>query len=360
MSNLTISLDENKRLQSSNYQLVIVLGIAHALSDCVAGFLIGKLSFHTNYNQIGFLIALYNLLAFAGQMPAGLLLDRLKIYHTACIISLLVSMLGLLVYSFSFVGAIILIGLGSAFFHASGGAIAYTNEKNMHLSVGIFAGPGVLGLIIGGWLSVINFKAEYYLLLAFVIILTTLSLLKTPRNHRELADNQHAKEEKLEIHDALMIILLLAIAMRSAIWNITQLLYQHNYEWLFYLAIAAMAGKIIGGYLSDKYGFRNYAVSALLLVVLLLFFAEKYQILLIPGIFFLQSLTPVALTMMYQALPNLPATSAGGGLGMAIALGGIIFYLGFSLDYLLFILPILAVLIMLVYNLAFIKLHHIK
>jgi MFS transporter, FSR family, fosmidomycin resistance protein len=321
--------------QISGYQLVIVLGSAHAVSDCVAGYLIGQLSLGDNLAEIGFLIGLYNLLAFAGQMPAGLIIDRFKKYQLSTILALLATMLGLLTYSFSMIYAIILIGLGSAFFHVSGGALIYNPSKNMNSYAGIFAGPGVLGLILGGWLAVNHFPADFFLIGSLILLMLGLLIFRS-KAEISLPKTSPANNAGLDTHDLMMILLLLAIAMRSAVWNIFQLIYAQNYEWLLYLAIAGMLGKIAGGFLAEWLGERIYALGALAGAILLLFWGERFSFLLIPGVFLLQSTTPVAMATMYRILPNLPATAAGTSLGMGIALGGFVFYLGISAHILMF------------------------
>jgi MFS transporter, FSR family, fosmidomycin resistance protein len=338
--------------QIADYQLVIVLGLAHAASDCVAGYLIGNLSLGANLSEIGFLIGLYNLLAFAGQMPAGLLVDQFKKYQLSTIWALMLTMIGLLTHSFSMFYALILIGLGSAFFHVSGGALIYAQAKNTTIYAGIFAGPGVLGLILGGWLAINRVSADFFLAAILVFLLVFLLIFRA-NSKDSLVKTPPAAPEGLDTHDIMMILLLLAIAMRSAVWNIFQLMYAQNYEWLFYLAIAGMLGKIAGAWLAEYLGERIYALLALGLAIPLLFWSEKVLPLLVPGVFLLQSTTPIAMLAIYRILPHLPATAAGASLGMGIALGGFVFYLGVSVHHLmLYGVPFLGLFAFILYYLA--------
>jgi FSR family fosmidomycin resistance protein-like MFS transporter len=118
-----------------------------------------------------------------------------------------------------------------------------------------------------------------------------------------------------------MIVLLAAIALRSVVWNALDLLFQGRYETLLALACAAALGKLLGGVLADRLGWRRYTVSALMLAAPLL--ALGNPALLLPGVALLQSATPAALAALARQLPRAPATAAGLGLGLAIAIGGL-------------------------------------
>ncbi|MCU0447125.1 MAG: hypothetical protein MUE85_19695 [Microscillaceae bacterium] len=354
MRSFFVSLITTTKVQFIDYQLIVLLGLAHALSDCLAGYLIGRLSLGNDVAEIGFLIALYNLLAFAGQMPAGWLVDKSKNYGQHTIGALLVSGIGLLIHSFSMFYAIVLVGVGSAFFHVSGGAWAYRQGRDVYKQAGIFAGPGVLGLIIGGIAAVHHIALEGYLLVGMALLMLGLGYQNKdlPRQTSDLAHISKPQNE-LDAHDGLMILLLLAIAMRSAVWNIFQLIYAYDYDWLLLMAIAGMLGKIVGGFGAARWGAKNYALGALAGAIPLLWGGEQMRVLLIPGVFLLQSTTPIAMGAMYRLLPLLPATAAGTTLGMGIALGGCIFYLGASPGLLLGLgVPLLGLFALVLYNFA--------
>jgi len=120
-----------------------------------------------------------------------------------------------------------------------------------------------------------------------------------------------------------MLVLLAGIALRSAVWSSLQLLFQGRFDLLLALAVAAAAGKILGGILADRVGWRRWTVGALALAAPLLALGEQNLIALLAGVALLQSATPVALAATSRLLPRSPATAAGLALGLAIAIGGI-------------------------------------
>ena len=69
---------------------ILVLGLAHGVSDGAAGLLLGSLAHTMPTWQIGLLVLLYNALAFGGQPVAGLLADHLRQPKMAAVAGLLV------------------------------------------------------------------------------------------------------------------------------------------------------------------------------------------------------------------------------------------------------------------------------
>src|SRR5688572_4912632 len=105
---------------------IAVLGISNGLSDCAAGFMIGMLpaSAGGNLMESGMLVLLYNVLAFGGQVPAGLLVDRMRNPKIVVIGSLGLVALSLFVFPIAPAWAIGMAGIAGAFFHVSGGMLA--------------------------------------------------------------------------------------------------------------------------------------------------------------------------------------------------------------------------------------------
>ena len=126
-----------------------------------------------------------------------------------------------------------------------------------------------------------------------------------------------------------MILLLIIITLRSAIWNVFQLLHENNYHWLVWIALAAVTGKLAGGWLADRIGWRFYAFTSLLLAMPLLTFFKKDLVLFCIGIGLLQSGIPATTAMLLQAMPGQKERSVALSFGTAIILGAFVFYTPF-------------------------------
>ena len=313
-----------------NFQLmktflkIALLGLAHGLSDCVAGFMIGSLPHEGGWLGAGALVLLYNALAFGGQVPAGMLVDRLRNPRVVVLGSLTFVLAAMIIFPSNPFLAIVLAGIGGAFFHVAGGMLALLAFPNSTVGAGLFAAPGVMGLAMGGYLAwtgseSFGFGLLPWLMVAVGGVLVLIFFLKMDFD----VPAQASKPEAFDWHDFMMLVLLMAIALRSAVWNLFQLIHTDAHELLILAGLAAMAGKILGGVLSDRLGWRRYGFWALLLATPLLAFGGTAPAFFLPGIMLLQSATPAAVLGMYRLMPKMPATAIGMCFGLAIAIGGI-------------------------------------
>jgi FSR family fosmidomycin resistance protein-like MFS transporter len=317
----------------SQYQLtVLALGIGHGFSDAAAGYLMGNLTHQADLSQIGGVVMLYNVLAFGGQLPVGMWLDRLGRYKETAVISLslMIVALGFLetnVWMFT-----ALAGISSAFFHVAGGGITLMSFPQRAGFVGIFSAFGVMGLALGGWAAAMNWGwVQYVLMSGLGVVFLFLLWAKYPSFQKKMTATK--EQPLLDSHDYLMILLLVAIAMRSAVWNFIQLLYAQQYEWLLYIALAAMMGKLVGGWLTDRIGWRLYTLTSLMMAIPALTWGYRKLFWLMLGTGLLQSVTPVSVIALQRIFPKLPATVSGAAFGLAIALGGIIQVFPVSTDF---------------------------
>jgi FSR family fosmidomycin resistance protein-like MFS transporter len=276
------------------------------------------------------LVFLYNVLAFGGQLPFGLLLDKLGGTRRAALGSMGLIAAGLLLRLSAPALAVVLAGLGSAIFHVAGGAATLRADEGKAAGPGLFAAPGVMGLALGGMLASMDLSAQWPLLGMMVIMGAVVASLDFPPLQPTRKGEDHSV---LEMHDLLMIGLLMAIAFRSVIWNVMNLAHSGDTDTLLWLGAGALVGKIAGGFAADWLGWRNYVLGALALAIPALAWGQDQPVLLVVGIALLQSATPVAIAAMHRALPRSPATAAGLALGLAIAIGGIPTSSQFPMDW---------------------------
>lgn len=308
------------------HQPAVFLGAAHALSDCCAGYLVWQLPDEGSWLPAAGMLLLYNVLAFGGQLPAGVWLDRRADARSVAVFSLLLMALALLVQPWSSLMAVLLAGLGSALFHVAGGSIAMQALPAQAGGLGVFAAPGVTGLALGGWLAWLQVVATPWLA-AGLGLFALVGWRLLPRASAQMG-MRAAEPEGFDRHDAWMALLLLAIGLRSAVWNLVELLQGREQEMLIAVAVAATCGKLVGGFLADWIGWRRYALLALAIAAPLLHFGAQKSWLFLPGVALLQSATPATLAMMRRLLPGQSGTATGLCLGLAVALGGIPYLFG--------------------------------
>ena len=306
--------------------IIVLLSLAHGIADAAAGLLIVRLAMSPSVTA-GLTIFTYQILAFGTQPIVGLIIDRHHRARSGVILALLTIAFGLLCRSISPSLTILLTGLGSAAFHVSAGSIVAVTAKKSIVPFGWFTAPGVVGLALGGTLA-LNTPTDSYILIALAAIALLLHLQLPPQTSLE-PQLERPESGKLTIplagKEGIGLLLLGAIAVRSLVWNLVDAVHQSDRQILLYLALAAGAGKIAGGILADRIGWRQWGTIALLGAAICLNYGSHRLELLLLGVALLQSVTPLALAATISLCPGLPATGSGLALGLAIAIGGTLF-----------------------------------
>lgn len=314
-------MDRNWDRNWDRYRLPLLLGLTHAVSDGAAGWLLGDLAHGMPLAQLGILVLIYNVLAFGAQPLAGLLADHWQRPRLAAATGLGCMVAALLAAPFDAWAAVVLAGTGSALFHVGGGGLALCVTPQQASGPGLFAAPGVIGLALGGAAAVAGVPARPALALALLALAGIVARHALPP--LPYAARQPEAQHTLETHDWIMMALLAAIALRSAVWSAFQYVQDGQTEVLVGLALAAALGKVAGGFLADRFGWRRWTLAALLAAIPLLALGSRTPAWLYLGVALLQSATPAMVAMLAASLPRLPATAAGLAFGLAIALGGL-------------------------------------
>lgn len=326
---------------------ILFLGLLHGVADACTGFLIVYLTFAgsgVTDQQAGFFLLLYNGVAFVLQPLFGWGLDlwcHPRRYDRGAAIGMGLIGLALLIAHQLPLVAIIMAGSGSALFHVGAGAMAISERSASHC--GAFAAPGVMGQAAGMGLALTWLP----LLPAFIVFASLMSLILVATRPPALAIQPTSLHSSAEVEveidtpapnnttaqpthlQGTLLFLLLAIALRSSIWTLWQALSANDKLLVVALPLAAGTGKLLGGFLAERWNATRYAVAALALSGPLLMNTRPapgvsvQTLFTLLGIALLQSATPGALVALKTTLPRRPAVAAGLGFGLAIALGGL-------------------------------------
>lgn len=304
-----------------NWLLPLLLGLAHGVSDASAGLLVG-LIWRSNLPNGALLVLLYNGVAFGLQPVAGLALDVWNQPRRGAALGLVCTALGLFASLHSVALGMLLTGIGSAFLHAGGGAVAIQARPGHAAQIGLFAAFGVVGLAVGTLVSAIfAFKTVMLFVLALLIVAGLVWFWKP----RLLADSHPVDADPFTsaMWEA-AIVLVAAVAIRSLAWTGTQT--SQQVVSALQLALAAGTGKLLGGFLSDRLGWRTWSMLALTGALALLAFGAGWAAAVMMGVALLQSLTPLSMAAMSRRMPNSPALASALTNGLGVMLGGIAFF----------------------------------
>lgn len=310
-------MHNNHQLSTINYQPAL-WGLLHGLNDFAAGFMLANYTFTHNYAQSFILIVVYSIIGFGGQLPVGFWVDHKKQLRPFAFISIISLVTAMLVYFIDGYTAIILSGIASAFVHVTGGAVCLQVNNNKTGPLALFTAPGVLGLTLGGVLGRFSvfglwFAVVLVLLVAFFIFKTRLPQYAAPEK----------KQSELDAHDWLMLGILLFMCFRSFIFDIINHVAQQYPNGIVIIGISAFAGKIIGGFVADKIGWKKFVYITLPMALLLFQLGKENIYALAFGIACLQSSVPVTLLLMSRSLGHYPATATALSVGTSIAFAGL-------------------------------------
>jgi len=300
----------------------LLWGILHGLNDFAAGFMLANYTLTHNNNDAFLFIVIYSIIGFGGQLPVGFWLDHKKQIKPFASASLILLPLAVMAYFISAEAGIVMSGFASAFVHVTGGAVCLQVHENKSGPLALFTAPGVLGLTLGG---VLGQYGIWQLAIIGTLILPVAFLII--KNNLLSYKQQQRKESELDAHDWLMLSILLIMCFRSFIFDVINRVAHDFDNGILIIGISAFAGKIIGGFVADKIGWKKFVYISLPLALLLFQFGKENIYALAFGIACLQSSVPITLLLMSRSLPQYPATATALSLGTSIALAGLPLYM---------------------------------
>ncbi len=303
-------------------RLPVLWGLLHGINDWVAGYMLASFAIRNDSKDAMLMLIVYAIIGFGGQLPVGMWLDSSRSFKSFSKASLILLLVSLVTWCINPYAGIVVAGFSSAFVHVTGGAVCLEASDNRVGPLGLFTAPGVLGLALG---TVSSSLSAFWLLVPGLSVLLISVFLFRQKNSIVFHAAQPAKP-LLDGHDWIMLGILLTVTLRSLVYDIIQQVGQHWQQGLLVIGISAFLGKIIGGFVADKIGWKTWVYITLPLAFVLLQFGRDNIYMLGFGIACLQSSVPISLLLMRQSLPQYPGVSSAMVLGVGIALAGLPLY----------------------------------
>lgn len=252
-----------------------VYSFSHFCVDLACGCLVTSRLWHTPDSLLA--VVLYNFFAFGGQMPIGILADKLNknalVASGGCVFVLA----GIIVAGFGMdaaVPAAVTAGIGNAMFHMGGGIDVLNVSGKKSGPLGIYVSPGALGLFIG----VAYGKTDGYVMaipIALMVLCAVgIFVFQKMTCHSMKSDNvplsfkiSSAVGKKMTA--CAIAALFLVVTLRSYVGLTLNFDWKSQGYWAIALIAALVGGKALGGILSDKFGMRLTACVTLGLAAVL-------------------------------------------------------------------------------------------
>ena len=172
--------------------------------------------------------------------------------------------------------------------------------------LGIFVAPGALGVLLGIWLGGTAVPAQAgvaCLLAACAVLLGVQRMPVLPRAQVRLGAGGRAV--------AGVALLALVVVVRSLVGGAVGAQWRGLWTVTLLLVVAAFLGKVLGGMLADRLGFRVIAVGALLAMLPMIRFASSSVPAGFAAVCLIQMTMAITLAAAYRRFPVRPATVFG-------------------------------------------------
>jgi MFS transporter, FSR family, fosmidomycin resistance protein len=291
----------------------LVLGIVHAVVDCACAFVLFRDVSTPERSLVAVIawIVSYDALAFLLQAPIGLLADRLRADRELGLVGLALVLVALATGPFVPGGGALVAALGNALYHVGAGASVLRTSGVRAAEIGLFVGPGATGLVLGIVLGRGDAPARVAIGLALLVgaYAAMRSVAAVERNKPGGASPSRIQAGAILLGCAL---LLLTVATRSIVGDtVTSIWRGQPAAILLALALASSAGKMLGGLVGDRIGWRRSAGVSLALAGPLLALGLSDRHAAAAGLLLLQATTPLTLKAFHRVIPDRPGFAFG-------------------------------------------------
>lgn len=312
-------------------QLPIIYGLEHAVVDASSSMVVfAALRLHgISLLEAFYFVIIYDLLAFGLQVVIGAATDVIQRPKVAALAGLGLLSFGTLALPLEPYAAMVLVGLGNAAFHVGAGVISLRIEPRRASHPGIFVGPGALGLAFGIWLGKSGFTLAWPFTLGLVVCFVVTLYLPPPEHPYVMLPEPKPEGSVRRLGAGIarpwlvVVLLLFSVFVRSLVGMAGSYRCPKQVVVMFALATAAMLGKGFGGIVSDRLGWIETSVVALLLSAPLIAFGGSAWWVVVGGMLLFQMTMPVTLAALAIVFPARPGFAFGLAC-LALILGAIL------------------------------------
>lgn len=267
--------------------------LLHFLVDLTTVFLISGVLLGPTVGIVnrGLVIIAYNLIAFAGQLPIGMIAD---VVGKNRLITAIGCLCACIAYPVAFISpwiACVLAALGNGAFHiGAGSSILKMSMPKSGLS-GLFVSSGAFGV----WLAYkLNERIAILLLPAIMLFVAVFLISIKNTEKKESVEIRYKKPDFLVL--SAVSCFMLTIVIRSLLGMVMNFSWKAIpiYSFLFVFSVAL--GKAIGGFLCDRLGHIKTAILSLTVSLIAFIFSFNLPVLGIVAVFCFNMTMPLTLT----------------------------------------------------------------
>ena len=287
-----------------NKKIIGIYSIIHFLVDLACAILVTNLVTQKMGQgiELFYAIIIYNFFAFAIQFPIGIIADKI---NKNAICSAIGCLLVAIAFGFSNYGIIscVIAGLGNAMFHVGGGIDVLNISNKKAAPSGIYVSTGAMGIFLGSKSLASGFDKFYIIII--ILLLSAVLLIWLYNKIKDKVVNKEIIVPKLSFNELIAIIcLMITVCIRSYVGLILAFEWKSNLILAICSILAVILGKMLGGIIGDKIGFKNISIISLTVSAILFLFAFSNSILGIFAILLFNMTMPITLSALSNILNN--------------------------------------------------------
>ena len=283
-------------------------------------------------------ILLYDVVAFAFQLPVGIALDKLDKNSLAAMLSYaLVSggvLLSLVPFALFEWLAVLLLAAGNALFHCAGGLCVLTISQKHAGPSGIFIATGAVGVFLG------TFSAQYgrlqvafsLLVLLFLCASITRVVQKVNKKYWNIHNASFAIPEFSSRTLLAIFLLCFVVALRSYTGMVMAFPWKSEMLLLALSVFGVFVGKALGGMVADRIGFRTTAIFSLIAAATLFVPSWEMPLMGLLAVFFFNFTMAITLASLANILHEAKGTAFGLA-SFSLAIGALPALVGFRIEH---------------------------
>lgn len=283
-------------------------------------------------------ILLYDVVAFAFQLPVGIALDKLDKNSLAAMLSYALVGGGVLfsLVPFALIEwfAVLLLAAGNALFHCAGGLCVLNISQKHAGPSGIFIATGAVGVFLG------TFSAQYgrlqvafsLLVLLFLCASITRVVQKVNKKYWNIHNAPFAIPEFSSRTLLAIALLCFVVALRSYTGMVMAFPWKSEMLLLGLSILGVFAGKALGGMVADRIGFRTTAIFSLIAAATLFVPSWEMPLMGLLAVFFFNFTMAITLASLANILHEAKGTAFGLA-SFSLAIGALPALVGFRIEH---------------------------
>ena len=304
---------------------------------CAVSRVLGE-SGQDSLELIALSILLYDVVAFAFQLPVGIALDKLDKNSLAAMLSYALVGGGVLfsLVPFALIEwfAVLLLAAGNALFHCAGGLCVLNISQKHAGPSGIFIATGAVGVFLG------TFSAQYgrlqvafsLLVLLFLCASITRVVQKVNKKYWNIHNASFAIPEFSSRTLLAIFLLCFVVALRSYTGMVMAFPWKSEMLLLALSVFGVFVGKALGGMVADRIGFRTTAIFSLIAAATLFVPSWEMPLMGLLAVFFFNFTMAITLASLSNILHEAKGTAFGLA-SFSLAIGALPALLGLRLEH---------------------------